>query len=351
MPGTFCVLPWYSREILKPSLVELPCCLLKDNFNLEQVKKDLLAGVQTPACSACWTIESSGQQSRRQQENIFLDYKLDQDIEKIQQDCVNGTNETLMYQIRTSNLCNQACVSCNSFFSTKWAEIEKRMSLTPQPLLQTDLDHAQINYQKAKRISLLGGEPLFDPKTFEILENLIANKNTDCFISLVTNGSITLTPKQINLLNSFSELNICVSIDGIGSVAEYMRWPCKWDKIISNIGQYRSIAKTVSVSYTISSLNALYYNRTVEWFNQNNLSFNHNIVESPGWLNLKYMPKVLKQYLHKEQNFISSFCNISGAELPIETVLRHVDKQDIAKKIKMQDYMPEVWQLLTGDNL
>ena len=344
--NTFCVLPWYSQEFDKHIT---PCCLLPSNYDLDQIKQDLLNDIQTPACNKCWKLEAVGQQSRRQQENIFLDYKLDRDINLISQDCKDQRHETLLYQITTSNLCNQACISCDSRLSTKWAQIEQKMGRAPHP--PQYFDHHNINYSKAKRISLLGGEPLFDPRTFEILKKLADNNNTNCFISLITNGSITLSSQQIELLKQFSDLNICISIDGIGSVFEYMRWPGNWGRLISNLDQYRGITKNISASYTISSLNALYYDQTVEWFEQNNLTYNHNIVSSPAWLNLKNMPVEFKQHLADKKNFISNFCNISGGEISIDAVAYNIKLQDTAKNIKLQGYLPEVWQLINCDNL
>lgn len=344
--NTFCVLPWYSQEFYKNIT---PCCLLPNNYDLDLIKQDLLNGIQTPACNKCWKIEAMGQQSRRQQENIFLDYKLDQDIDLIRQDCKEQKHETLLYQITTSNLCNQACVSCDSQLSTKWAQVEQKMGKVPHP--PQYFDHHNINYSKARKISLLGGEPLFDPRTFEILKKLIDHNNTDCFISLITNGSITLTDQQIELLKQFSDLNICISIDGIGPVFEYMRWPGNWNKLTSNLDQYRSITKNISASYTISSLNAFYYDQTVAWFEQNNLTYNHNIVSQPAWLNLKNMPVKFKQHLVGKKNFISNFCNISGGEISIDAVAYNIKQQDIAKNIKIQNYLPEVWQLINVDNL
>ena len=292
MNNCFCVLPWYSQEL---GLENTPCCLLPHNHNINQIKQDLLSGVQTAACKKCWDIESTGNKSRRQFENEFLDYKLNRDLDKIQQDCVDSKHQILLYQITTSNLCNQACVSCDSGASTKWAQVEKRMNIISAPQYQFNLDSANINYDSAERISLLGGEPLFDPKTFEILQNLIDHNNTSCFISLITNGSIHLNAKQINLLTQFTNLNICISIDGVGPVFEYMRWPGKWSNLLENIEQYKSITKNINVSYTISSLNAMYYNQTVNWFQQNNLVYNHNVVSSPIWLSLSQMPIKLKQ--------------------------------------------------------
>ena len=250
-----------------------------------------------------------------------------------------------MYQIMTSNLCNQACVSCSSKFSTKWAEIDRKMGNVPIKSFTINVDSLDINFHTAKRITLLGGEPLFDPISFTILKKLVDADNTSCFVSLVTNGSITLSQQHLDLLSKFSDLNICISIDGIESRFEYMRWPAKWPVLLKNLETYRNIAKTISVSYTISALNAIYYDETVDWFNNNNLNYNHNVVAGPAWLALSNMPGKLKQHVKNHNNFVSSFCNNIN-ETSIEIINKQITLQDQAKKIDIQDYMPEFWQLI-----
>lgn len=340
---TFCVLPWYSKEFFKNK--SSPCCLLPGNTDISQLKQDLLAGIKSPACNTCWKIEDGGAKSRRQLENVFLDYKLDRDIDKLREDCINGISSAVVYQIYTSNLCNQACVTCNSECSTKWAEIEKKMSIVPMPAFYSSIQDLDVNYKTAKRIELLGGEPLFDPRTFEVLEQLIKHNNTDCFISLVTNGSVPLTSDHQTLLSKFSDLNICVSIDGVGPVFEYMRWPAKWDVLIQNIDQYRTMSKSLSVSYTISSLNALYYNETVAWFQEKDLSYNHNIVTQPSWLSFDSAPNKLKQHLRGKNNIVLSFLTDSVG-VDIKLYADKINQQDQAKKIKLKDYMPEVADII-----
>ena len=334
---TFCILPWYSLELPANS----PCCLLPKNTDIVQVKKDLLTGIKSTACVKCWTIESRGEKSRRQLENEFLDYKLDRDLELIKQDCVAIQISPLVYQITTSNLCNQACVSCNSKASTKWAEIEKRMGVVPTQLTELDLKSIDIDYSTARRISLLGGEPFFDPATFTILENLVKHKNTDCFISIVTNGSIKLSQSKLDLLSKFTDLNICISIDGVGPVFEYMRWPAEWATLLENLKQFQKITKNISISYTISSLNMLYYQQTVDWFNQQKIRYNHNIVTYPNWLSLDSMPVELKQLLANNE-FAKPWLTITGKEISLKDYQEKIYAQDRAKRINIKDYLPEI---------
>lgn len=331
--NTFCVLPWYSKELMPQRTT--PCCLLPKTHDLTQIKQDLLAGVKNEACATCWKLEEQGQRSRRQQENANLDYQLDRDLELIKKDCEQGRSEPVLYQITTSNLCNQACVTCNSFASSKWAEIERRMNLVPEDTFELNVEN-EINYATARRIELLGGEPLFDPKTFDILQKLLDHNNTDCLISLVTNGSIPLNDRMLSLLKQFTNINICVSIDGVGPVFEYMRWPAKWPVLLENLEQYRKIAKNLSVSYTISSVNIMYYNETISWFAKNNLKFNHNLVVFPAWASLDRMPLELKKITH------NNFVQITGNEMPLTLWAERLKQQDEAKGIRLQDYLPEI---------
>lgn len=343
MSDTFCVLPWYSKEIARDHTT--PCCLLPRNTDLTQLKKDLLAGTKSSACNTCWELEHVGKKSRRQFENIFLDYKLNKDINEIKQDCIDNNAQILTYQIYTSNLCNQACVTCGSKASTKWAELERRINIVPEKASYTDIESLDVNYKTAKRIELLGGEPLFDSRTFDILEQLAENDNTDCFISLVTNGSIPLIDRYHDLLAKFSDLNICISIDGIGPVFEYMRWPAKWSVLNQNIKQYRTFAKNLSVSYTISSLNAAYYDETVAWFQQQGLEFNHNIVVSPSWLNISTAPDDLKKYI-KQRSKIAAELVTESPGISMSQYAEKISLQDRAKKINLRDYMPDLAEII-----
>jgi MoaA/NifB/PqqE/SkfB family radical SAM enzyme len=236
-------------------------------------------------------------------------------------------------------------VSCNSRVSTRWAELDRKSNLPPNKKIGLVIESLDIDYKNARRVTLLGGEPLFDPKTFKILKNLADNNNTDCFISLVTNGSIKLNPSQIELFKKFTDLNICISIDGTESAFEYLRWPGNWENLLENLNHYRNITTNISISYTISSLNALYYDQTVQWFNKNNLQYNHNVVESPNWLSVKNMPIKFKELL-KNHYFFKQWCDINGDEIKLSTLSDHVLHQDQLKKISIRNYMPEVADLI-----
>jgi MoaA/NifB/PqqE/SkfB family radical SAM enzyme len=52
-------------------------------------------------------------------------------------------------------------------------------------------------------LSLLGGEPLYEKKNFDLLEYILDLGNNDMFISIVTNGSVVLTDRQKRIFSKF----------------------------------------------------------------------------------------------------------------------------------------------------
>jgi sulfatase maturation enzyme AslB (radical SAM superfamily) len=191
-------------------------------------------------------------------------------------------------------------------------------------------------------LSFVGGEPLFEKKNFDVLEQLISIGNTDCHISLVSNGSIQLTQKQQTILKQFKNLNICLSIDGIEKRFEYIRYPLKWNILIENIDFFKSLDIDLFVSYTISNLNIFYYNETIEWFNQQGLRYNYNIVSFPNYFSLDALPENIKLELKQElfrQHSVDDDANFSR-------FLIEIQQQDRLKNISIKDYLPEFYELI-----
>jgi organic radical activating enzyme len=278
--------------------------------NINSVREDMLSNKKPECCNTCWKLEKNGIKSDRQSKNESFDFYSDIDIKQVFESCKNGQFSPQIIKLYTSNLCNSACVTCGPHFSTHWQSVK---GIPIQLNSITDNTLNKIDFSKIKMLSILGGEPLYDKNIFNILQRLVDQNNANCFISFVSNGNVKLTDSQISLLSKFKNSDICVSIDGIGPVYEYMRYPMKWEDLKTNIKQFKKIFKYVSVSYTLSNVNVLYYDETVAWFKENDLPFNHNLVTNPSYFNINALPEsVKKEYsslshlfrLHHEQDDI-----------------------------------------------
>ena len=339
MNDYFCVLPFFGAEFT-PSGFTTPCCLLPNNTNIKQLQTEMLAGQRSVACQKCWTLEDQNKISDRQLKNSAFDFYKNQAIEFIEEDCRKGNYSTQIVKLYTSNLCNSTCVTCGPGSSTAWATLKniKVFTTIKQPIIDS------FNYKDFTMVNFVGGEPLKEKKNFDILLKLIAVGNTACFISMTTNGSVQLSTKQKDILREFKNLNICLSIDGIEKRFEYMRFPLKWDILLENIEFFKENNIQLSVSYTISNLNVMYYQETVDWFNLQGLEHNHIIVSDPAYFSPAALPKEVREQLNNpivafdthsiidDENFIAA-CN-------------EIKNQDTLKNIKIKDYLPEFYDLI-----
>ena len=342
----YCVLPFYAIEYPHTT----PCCLLKDDVDLDQLKSNMLSGVRDPACHKCWKLEDTGIKSDRLIKNETLDFYFDRNLQALFEESRNNKNSVVNYKIDGANLCNATCVTCNSYFSSSWARLEEKNQYQPKKTWKFTLEQSDqlIDYATAKHISFRGGESLLISKHFEILEKLLANNNTDCGISFVTNGSVKLNKYQKNIISKFKHVNFCFSIDGVGPVFEYLRFPLKWNDLLENIAYCRDSNIMASVSYTLSNLNILYHDQTVDWFQKNNLNFIVNPVYSPDYFSPSSLPvSVKKQIMTTSPSTTFLLGQHSDADdVRYKNARQEILRQDQMKNIRLQDYLPELAQLL-----
>jgi hypothetical protein len=338
----FCVLPFYGME--QPG--NTACCLLAPNHNIQQVRQDMLQGQRPSACGKCWNLEDAGIKSDRLLKNETMSFYKDVDPQQLLDQCVANQNTTTLYKIDTSNTCNATCVTCNSFLSSAWASLKRKNNQVPAKswrIRNTTAD-TWINYATATSISFRGGEPLLSATNFHILEQLIAHNNTRCFISFVTNGSVTPTDRQLGLIAQFTNKNFCFSLDGIGPVFEYMRYPLKWSAIEKNLEFCKTNNISRSVSYTLSNINVWYHNQTVKWFRDNNLQYQLNPVYDPVHFHPSVLPQKIKQQILSQSNCadLATLVNPQCSQTDLDLFFAKLKEQDEWKGIHLQDYLPEL---------
>ena len=333
-------MPFFGGEYDNRGFIT-PCCLMKKPYDLNDVKNQMLNNIRPDSCSTCWHLEDNGIKSDRQLKNETFDFYKGQNIDSIFRDCQKDEYGPQIIKLYTSNLCNSTCVTCRPIFSTSWAKLRNipiNLTTIGNDVLQ-DIDFATIT-----SLSLMGGEPLYDKNIFTILQRLIDKNNTTCFVSIVTNGSVEFTQNHIDILSQFKNLSICISIDGVGPVFEYMRYPLKWETLLTNIELFKKFATYVSVSYTISNLNILYYHDTIEWFKENNLSFNNNIVTYPSYFNVNALPQKVKDQHPELSQFFKPHTPIDDQNFML--AVKELEIQDQLKGISGSKFIPRFTDLI-----
>jgi hypothetical protein len=326
------------------------CCLLPSHISfkeMDEVKSQMLQGQRPKACNKCWTLEDAGVKSDRQIKNDTT-VNLEQTID----DCRQGKNKIIYYKIATSNTCNAACVTCNGGASSTWNKTLKKNNL-PEMIKDWKILPEQtadwVDYANAESIIITGGESFLSDTNLYILEQLIAHNNTDCHVSFVTNGSFKLSKHQKEILLKFQYLDFCFSIDGIGSVFEYIRWPLKWEDTKNNISWCQSQNISIGISYTLSNINLLYHSATTQWFKDHNINYLVNPVYSPAYFRPQSLSMDAKQQIsqqHKGDDISQWLAHSSNDDQLFEEFQIQIAKQDSMKNISMRDYLPEFVELL-----
>ena len=179
------------------------------------------------------------------------------------------------------NICNSACQTCNENLSTKIG------SLTSKDYIKIDnsskLD--QLPLDRIVKIDINGGEPSASPNYLKLLQNLPPNVT---HIRLNTNGSRVLTSLN-QLIDRGVKVTVTVSLDGIGAVHDYIRWPIKWSDVERNLNAYKEMnLYELNTWSTVSSLNIGNLKQIQSYVKQHNIQHSYALLEQPSVLSVKY---------------------------------------------------------------
>ena len=225
------------------------------------------------------------------------------------------------------NVCNSACQTCNETLSTKIGSLlsKKYTKINNSALINT------LPVERIVQMDINGGEPSASPNYLKLLENLPPNVK---HLRVNTNGSrlITVLPQ---LVKRGVKVTVTVSLDGIGSCHDYVRWPVKWQDVEQNIQAYQRIElHELNTWTTVSALNIGDLKNIFSYVEQNNLKNSWALLENPSVLSVKHSNHLTRQAdVPDELKHIVA----SGEDNTIELQL-WTTAQDHTRGINMRDY-------------
>ena len=245
---TFCMAPWMSIHHW-PDGKTYPCCLwnsrdpignlndksLKEIWNNETMKKTrqgMLKEEKISSCDRCYHLEDTGDGSYRQRINKEHWDKVDY-VDETKEDGHLDNMKLHLWDLRISNFCNFKCRSCGHALSSSWHKdaialgeadpnAKALISISDKSKFLQDIEP---HYECVDEIYFAGGEPLVMPEHYQILDRLIELGRTDVRIRYSTNFSkLTFKGKHIfDYWKQFPNLELYISIDGVGKVGEFVR--------------------------------------------------------------------------------------------------------------------------------
>lgn len=343
----FCMIPWIHMHGF-PDGRAYPCCLsepqhpigdLKKNtmreiWNqdpLKQMRVNMLNNKPCKECTKCYEQEKSNLFSMRESSNKNFGHL----VKLVDDTKPDGTQEDFKlryYDIRFSNLCNFACRTCGSIFSSNWFKDEKAAGWDPQhPMVmyagkdEHDMwEQMQEHIPHLEQIYWAGGEPLIMKEHWKVLDELVKRKMFHVRLIYNTNFS-ELKFKGRDVLEMwklFDCVSVGASLDGNYERGEYIRKGQNWKETVENRERMLKICPNVDfyVSSTVSMMNVLhitdFHKEWVELGLLRPMDWNINILQHP----FRYRVDVLPQHL-KEQAKAKLEEHIKWLE-PLDTLSR-----------------------------
>lgn len=287
----------------------IPCCLFKDRKQfyrvpnikdliddpyLNEIRQGFKGDWKRPACVDCVMKEQSGVTSKRQRS------------------LKRGDHGIRTWDIRPGNTCNLKCIMCNPWNSSKWHEdldIFNMFSDIPAQKVSgtgrkdIDWDYIYENcVDKAHKIYIAGGEPFYMKQVQTFLERLSKSKfNCDhTHIQIQTNG-VSNTPKLLQTLRKFKNLEFSISVDGWHRVNELIRFPTKHEEWKKHVFDLYKVTKNYKITFnvTVQALNLPNIDTLAS--NVNNLykgKCTWNKLKNPSYLSINSLkPHIVEHFL------------------------------------------------------
>jgi len=278
----FCYSPWTNVD-MSPQGDVSPCCkfqgptpkysTLSDYVNsafLTNIKQEFINGQWPQGCERCKIEEANQVKSKRQ-----LDYDRWQEHYTTYQ---LDSNQFITASIAFGNTCNLKCITCGPYSSSRWqTEYRAVYGVDILPLKFYKKDFVLEFTKQASgvvHLDIPGGEPFLSGVTEQkqLLQHYVdSGQAANITLHYTTNATIMPDAEWWQLWQHFKEVEIQLSIDGIGSRFEYIRYPASWSTVSSNIAEYVSKQPQVrlSVSHTVSAYNIYYLDEFFAWcYNQ-----------------------------------------------------------------------------------
>lgn len=404
MSKTFCPIPWIFQAVRNNGDIRI-CCQanvtpnqgvvrkedgtpynagrdsMKEARNgelMQAVRKNMLNGVWSEECARCQQEESSGLNSRRQYELENWEFSYEDALRITDARGrlnVERDSPVVYYDLRFGNLCNLACRMCGPTDSHTWYEqwlgyhggdgyndthgyvkLERnskgRLETQDYSWHSSELfwDSIENNIPNIQHVYMAGGEPMMIERHYEFLQKCIdadAAKN----IIIEYNTNMTNLPNRVlDMWTHFKQVRVGASIDGMGPVVEYQRWPLKWDQAYKNLQKLDEYAVNNNniipwLAFTVTAYNIFHLPEFMLWklresgFARINSTkkrpiITHHVAHGPKRANIRILTPELKELVTQRY---TAFKGIFKAEFSEEIYTVACDILDSVEKYMYAD--------------
>ena len=405
MSKTFCPIPWIFQAVRNNGDIRV-CCQAnvtpnqgvvrhpdgksfnagRDSFDdaknapmMNEIRKNMLSGKWSEECGRCKSEEEAGLQSRRMYELEHWDYSFKNALEDTKDDG-SITIRSQYYDLRFGNMCNLACRMCGPTDSHTWYEqwlgyhggtsyedTHGTVELTRNTkgrLATTDYDwhnsetfwkQIEENIPYIEHVYMAGGEPMMIERHYEFLQRCIDSGHAKNIMIEYNTNMTSLPPRVLEMWKEFKQIRIGASVDGMGDMLEYQRWPIKWKQAKANLEKVDNLPDNVIawIAFTVTAYNIFHLPEFMMWklkesgYKKINSSsakpiITHHVAHGPKRANIRLLNKELKQDVHEHYDYYKNKLakdetidsNIKKKFNKIlDSVTNYMDAEDYSEKI------------------
>lgn len=344
--GTTKMCCMYKPKDFSQILGEQP---IQEHFNKKEfieVRAALEDGIRHKNCELCWDEEDSGRTSKRMRDN-------DKYVKYLK---TNAPYNGLAYlELNLGNNCNLACRTCGPTISSGWMkeDYETNHSNKSYKTYALDLKKYHQSYSEdsefwnelkshlpnIRQFDFYGGEPFMSKKMWEVLrvaDSMGLSKNIELHYN--TNGT-HMPLEDIKVWKNFKKVFLSFSIDGIGNVFEYMRYPAKWDHVLDNMNKFVELNeeyKNIHMSWCITLSTTNIYNaaETIEFYQKHfgdKMGMYLNLVHGPVHHNITILPQKIKDAVKEKLETVPKECISAWYHIPGVIAFMYLKDHDRAE--------------------
>jgi MoaA/NifB/PqqE/SkfB family radical SAM enzyme len=311
----------------------------------------MLAGERPEMCSRCLKEEDAGIKSLRQS---WMDRWLED------KEYTEAPELNIVYaDIRLGNMCNLKCRMCNPYASNQWLD---EWHLINDPLSEEEVkrlggeqwpwyrytqfeDNIAAILPTIEEVYLTGGEPTIIKEHEFILDKIIESGRAKK-VKIKYNTNLTNIPNYLlEKWKEFKAIKCNVSIDAVGNLDRYIRYPSNWDKIQENFLKVRQLDNVVNeIHCTVQMYNITRLHEFLDWAEPFGHKIYLNILNHPEELNIRVLPQELKAQVTET---LSNYTHIDK----VQGVIDYMNAENWVDKLEKFYYYSKQLDQSRGQNL
>ena len=334
----FCPIPWTGimynfdgnvKNCIRSSspignIKDTPIADIVNNVQNMSTKFNMIINEPGNRCSPCYDLEKGKNSFDIISDRVFYLKELKSvSLELYKQP---NTFDLHKVDLRWSNLCNFACVYCDSTFSSKWANELKVNIETPESAKVANLKNYVFDHvAQLKHVYLAGGEPLLMKENFEFL-TLLKEKNPAVNIRINTNLSKVDT-RIFDLICTFKNVHWIVSVESMEDEYEYIRYGGVWQHFVDNLSTITKLGHKISFNMLHLILNYKSIFDCVDYLTELGYHPNSFVIGAllkPEFLNIRNLPdnmlQLVKEKLTEKINLNPGFLLENGYRNMLEYI-------------------------------